>query len=140
MLINHRKTCFVIVLIALYSLMVSNLVNPVNAQPTPKPTQGFTMNQYGRVNWVAVYSSSDGKACIASVAIENTQSSWIVSAADQSICDLFGKAKEGGKRIFMLGDRDEKMTVASLPPAVRTFEQIPANYCCFFKIAYLRMH
>jgi hypothetical protein len=119
--------------------MFADLAKPVNAQPTPKPTpapQGFTMNQYGMVNWVTIYSSSDGKACVASVAIENTQSSWIVSAADQSICDLFGKAKEGGKRIFMLGDR---MPVASLPLTVRTYENIPANYCCLFKIVFLRM-
>jgi hypothetical protein len=114
-------------------------VKPVDAQPKSKPTpapKGFTMNQYGTVNWVTAYSSSDGKACIASVAIQNTQSNWFVSAADQSICDLFGKAKEGDKRIFMLGER---MPVEDLPLAIRNFERIPADYCCLFKIVYLRM-
>jgi hypothetical protein len=81
----------------------------VNAQPKSKPTpapKGLPMSQYGTVNWVTAYSSSDGKACIASVAIQvSPGSNWFVSAADQSICDLFGKAKEGDKRIFMLGER-----------------------------------
>ena len=135
----HKKTYTSLLLISVCSLIIVDLVKPVNAQPTPKPTptpQAFTMNQYGMVNWVTAYSSSDGKACIASVAIDNTQSNWFVSAADQSICDLFGKAKEGGKKIFMLGDR---MPVANLPLTVRNYERIPADYCCLFKIVYLRM-
>jgi hypothetical protein len=135
----HKNTYTILLLISLCSLIILDLVKPVNAQPTPKPTpapKGFTMNQYGTVNWVAAYSYSDGKACIASVAIANTKSNWFVSAADQSICDLFGKAKEGDKRIFMLGER---MRVADLPLAVRNYERIPADYCCLFKIAYLRI-
>jgi hypothetical protein len=138
-LIFHKKTCLAIIVVVISSLILVNPINPLDAQPTPKPTpapQGFTMNQYGMVNWVTIYSGTDGKACVASVAIENTQSNWVVSAADQSICDLFGKAKEGNKRVFMLGDR---MQVASLPPIVRSSENIPANYCCLFKIVFLRM-
>jgi hypothetical protein len=133
------KTCTSLLLISVCSLIIVDLVKPVDAQPKSKPTpapKGFTMNQYGKVNWVTAYSSSDGKACIASVAIQNTQSNWFVSAADQSICDLFGKAKEGDKRIFMLGER---MPVEDLPLAIRNFERIPADYCCLFKIVYLRM-
>lgn len=133
------KTCTSLLLISVCSLIIVDLVKPVDAQPKSKPTpapKGFTMNQYGTVNWVTAYSSSDGKACIASVAIQNTQSNWFVSAADQSICDLFGKAKEGDKRIFMLGER---MPVEDLPLAIRNFERIPADYCCLFKIVYLRM-
>lgn len=133
------KTCTSLLLISVCSLIIVDLVKPVDAQSKSKPTpapKGFTMNQYGTVNWVTAYSSSDGKACIASVAIQNTQSNWFVSAADQSICDLFGKAKEGDKRIFMLGER---MPIEDLPLAIRNFERIPADYCCLFKIVYLRM-
>lgn len=53
--------------------MLADHAKSVNAQPTPKPvaaSQGLTMNQYGMVNWATIYSSSDGKACVASVAIE----------------------------------------------------------------------
>jgi hypothetical protein len=136
----HKNTCTILLLISLCSLLIVDLVKPVNAQPKSKPTpapKGLPMNQYGTVNWVTAYSSSDGKACIASVAIEvSPGSNWFVSAADQSICDLFGKAKEGGNKIFMLGER---MPVADLPLDIRKYERIPADYCCLFKIFYLRM-
>jgi hypothetical protein len=33
----------------------------------------------------------------------------------------------------------ERMPVADLPLDIRNYERIPADYCCLFKIFYLRM-
>lgn len=70
-------------------------------QPTDVVTQSrsdLTISDIGTVEGVWIYASSDGKACLAIVAVPNTREyfKWVVLLApDESICDLFGKAKEG---------------------------------------------
>jgi hypothetical protein len=96
-------------------------------QPTDVVTQSrsdLTIDDVGTVLGVWAYASSDGKACVAVLAVPNIRVHFklvFLVAPDESICDLFGKAKisedEDERRLMFAGNWTD---YSALPPGFKT--------------------
>jgi hypothetical protein len=117
-----------------------------SATPQPQPqVQKVIKGVIGSVQSVQVYASSDGKVCLAEVALPSNRPNNLgarpggvieLLAPDESMCVLFGQSKIGKTQIMF---RVEKLTsLDSIPPTLR--EDFPPDYPYVYRVHQLRMY
>jgi hypothetical protein len=117
-----------------------------SATPQPQPqVQKVIKGVIGSVQSVQVYASSDGKVCLAEVALPGNRPNNLgvrpggvieLLAPDESMCVLFGQSKIGKTQIIF---RVEKLTsLDAIPPTLR--EDFPPDYPNVYRVHQLRMY
>jgi hypothetical protein len=110
----NKSSIFMMLLVATASLVViTSMYQPTNVESQPPEKIVAT----GTVNGVTVYASSDGKACLAAVTVSKTANRVVeLLTSDANICDLLGKAKEGGLKLSFEG---MKVDLSVIPQGFR---------------------
>jgi hypothetical protein len=113
---------------------------------TPQPKQQTQKTKYiaGNVMRVDIYTSSDGKACMADVQLLSNRPNELgirpgsnieLVAPDESICILFDQSQIGKKIVNFKVER--LMTFETLPPTIQS--EIPQDYEHIYKVHRARM-
>src|SRR5918993_1848398 len=117
-----------------------------SATPQPQPqVQKVIKGVIGSVQSVQVYASSDGKVCLAEVALPSNRPNNLgarpggvieLLAPDESMCVLFGQSKIGKTQIIF---RVEKLTsLDAIPLTLR--EDFPPDNPYVYRVHQLRMY
>jgi hypothetical protein len=149
-----KYSLFMVLLVATASLVgissihhyVEGQTPPPAATPKPQPqVQKVIKGVIGGVQSVQVYASSDGKVCLAEVALPSNRPNNLgvrpggvieLLAPDESMCVLFGQSKIGKTQIMF---RVEKLTsLDAIPPTLR--EDFPPDYPYVYRVHQLRMY
>ena len=106
------------------------MYQPTNVESQPPEKIVAT----GTVNGVTVYASSDGKACLAAVIVSKTANRVVeLLTSDANICDLFGKAKEGGLKLSFEG---MKVDLSVIPQGLERISTQISLYLCIVYIKF----
>jgi hypothetical protein len=117
---------------------------PAAKQKQPQQQGQKVKDIVGTIVGVDIYSSSDGKACIAEVQLSSTRQNELgirpggnieLVAPDESICILFGQSQIGKKIVNFNVER--LMTFDALPPTIQS--EIPPDYEYIYKVHRARM-
>ena len=105
---------------------------PAAKQKQPQQQGQKVKDIVGTVVGVAIYSSSDGKACIAEVQLSSTRPNSLgialcstidLLAPDESICVLLSLSRINKSSVFL--DVEKLTTSNALPPKLRALGEYP---------------
>ena len=149
-MLGKTSVSMMVLLVAASLIGISSIYLYVEGQgppaSTPQPKQQTQKTKYvaGNVMRVDIYTSSDGKACMAGVQLLSNRPNELgirpgsnieLVAPDESICILFGQSQIGKKIVNFNIER--LMTFDALPPTIRS--EIPQDYEYIYKVHRVRM-
>jgi hypothetical protein len=130
----RKSSAFMIVLLVTASLIgISSIYQPTNVETQSQQRSGTMI---GKITHTIVYSSSDGKACLANAQISTRlyhpdypfglkHGNFIMLISpDESICDLLGQSSIAQKEIHFRVAL-APLTLKAIPPTLR--EDLPSS-------------